>query len=440
MQEHDYITGFRFGFGAAQGFDPVAELSGFDAATDGATELRQRFARFAELKRKSIESGNSANKMAEERIYSANLQQRDVHNAIVRAVSSPRMFTERLALFWSNHFCLGVGNALVARFVGPYVKVLRQHMFGRFRDLLAAAILNPAMMNYLNLQQAIGPNSVAGKKTGKGLNENLGREILELHSLGVAGGYTQQDVGALSRLLTGWRYKPDTGDVDFMPRRAEPGRKILLGQAIGGAKPNAADLNKAFDVLAGHEATARFIARKLVLHFLGPGLDDVSVRIAEVFMQTDGDLSRVYAALLDSTPPNSMAQFRNDTTFLISALRALPLREKILDFELRNNGRPKTNPATVGAINQLRQKFWLAPSPAGWPDTPDYWMSPSVMTARLRLIPRLVRLADVREPQSWANDVLGPLQRPATRRAINAAPNRLQGMGLVLASPEFNRR
>jgi uncharacterized protein (DUF1800 family) len=442
MQERDYIHGFRFGFGATTNFDARQELEIQHSKDNAAQALSDRFAQFVEVSQKVKDSKRDPMIVEEERALSAVFQQRDVHEAIVQAVNSKHMFTERLSLFWSNHFCLGLGNATVSRLAGPYVAVLRQNMFGRFRDLLAAAVLSPPMMSYLNLQQAIGPNSPAGTKSKKGLNENLGREILELHSLGVEGGYTQQDVGALSRLLTGWRFDPVTGEVGFVLRRAEPGSKTLLGQVIGGQTASAQDLNVAFDVLSKHPATAKFIAKKLVLHFFGPGFSDVSAEIAQVFTQTDGDLKQVYASLLEASNKleKNSSQFRNDAVFLIAALRALPLRENILKFELRDNGRPKSNPATAGAFVQLRQKFWLAPSPAGWPDMPDYWSSPSVMTARLRHIPRLVRFANAIEPVAWAEQVLGPYLRPATRKVLELAPNRLQGMGLVLASPEFNRR
>ncbi len=442
MQERDYVRGFRFGFGGEAGFDPAAELHATYSHELGATEMRKRFAMFSEVRLKIKQSQRDPMVVEEEKALSALVQYQDVHGAVVQAMQSKRMFEERLALFWSNYFCLGTGNSTVARLAGPHVHVLRDHMFGRFRDLLKAAVLSPAMMHYLNLQQAIGPNSPAGQRSKKGLNENSGREILELHSLGVTGGYTQKDVGALSQLLTGWRFAPDTGVVSFAPHRAEPGAKTLLGRVIGGSKARAEDLEQAFDVLATHPSTAGFIARKLVLHFLGPGQDDVEARVSQIFLNTSGDLRQCYAALVEiaETLPLQLTQFRNDAVFLISALRALPLREGVLNFEMRENGRPKSNVATTGAFSLLRQKMWLAHTPAGWPDMPSYWMAPSVMAARLRVIPRLVRLATVEEPVAWADRVLGPLLRPATRSVLQLAPNRLQGMGLVLASPEFNRR
>jgi uncharacterized protein (DUF1800 family) len=447
MQEREYIRAFRFGFGITNGFDfdPAQELLESrrkTAADSPLPALQERFYALAQVQRRVKQTGRDAAVVQEQRTLFAVLQQRDVHEEVANFTLSSEMFTDRLALFWSNHFSLGTGNAVVALLAGTHAKVLRHNMFGSFRALLQAAVLSPAMMQYLNLQQAVGPNSAAGQKSRRGLNENLGREILELHSLGVKGGYTQQDVGALSRLLTGWKYAQDTGEVSFAKARAEPGVKILLGHAIGSTKPLSSDLAIAFVVLARHPSTAHFIVGKLVMHFLGPGHDDLVGKLADIFTQSGGELVPVYAALIEAgeKQPLKQTQFRNDIVFLVAALRALPLRQGVLKFELQNNGRPNANLATTGALSQLRQKLWLAPSPAGWSDDADYWVSPSVMTARLRLIPRLARLAIEEEPVTWATRILGPLLRPVTRNIVSLASNRLQGMGLVLASPEFNRR
>ena len=447
MREQDYITAFRFGFGLkpAEAFNPYTELHAAQGKADTApaiAAMRDRFAAWADMGQYVNAETKSPESRLKERAFAALLEKRDLHEAITSAVASPLMFTERLALFWGNHFSLGSGNAAAARFAAPAQAGIRQAMFGKFQDLLWSAVMNPAMMLYLNLQQAIGPNSRAGKNTDRGLNENLGREILELHTLGVGGGYAQQDVAALSRLLTGWHFDGVTGEVQFLARRAEPGLKTFLGRAIGGDKPAANDLAEAFAMLAKHPSTAHFISTKLVLHFLGPGLTDISDKVAVTFLETSGNLSACYDVLLQASAklPPTQLQYRNDFVFLISALRALPLRKGVLDFVELPDGRPKPNPATTGAMSIVRQRLWLAPSPAGWSDDPAYWRSPSVMLARLQLIPRLARLSEVLDPVVWADQVLGPLLRPATREAVALAPNRLQGMGLVLASPEFNRR
>jgi uncharacterized protein (DUF1800 family) len=302
MQDQDYITAFRFGFGLgpAEVFDPYTELhaKGKADVALGSAAMQARFEAWAEMGRYVNAEARSPEARLKERAFSALLEKRDLHEAITAAVASPLMFTERLALFWGNHFSLGSGNAAAARFAAPAQAGIRNAMFGNFQDLLWSAVMNPAMMQYLNLQQAIGPNSRAGKNTNRGLNENLGREILELHTLGVDGGYAQQDVAALSRLLTGWHFDGVTGEVQFLARRAEPGSKSFLGKSIGGLMPAQNDLAEAFAMLAIHPATARFVSTKLVLHFLGAGLTDIRDKVAATFLETSGNLSACYDVLL----------------------------------------------------------------------------------------------------------------------------------------------
>ena len=444
MKDSDYIRAFRFGFGvkAGQVFDPFTEVKEPKSQADLQASRVAHEARF-EVLAEAMEHVRKSSGGREEKkalnALSVRLNQQDVHSAVARAVDSKLMFTERLALFWSNHFTLGIGNVVLRRFAGLHAAGLRAHMFGRFRDVLEAGVLSPGMIEYLNLQQAVGPNSKAGQRTGKGLNENLGREILELHSLGVDGGYDQDDVLALSKLLTGWRYDPLTGDVGFVLRRAEPGSKVLLGKSIGAPRPAASDMAEALDLLAAHPSTANFIARKLVEHFLGPRHEEVSTSLAQIFLQSGGELRPVYAALLDAAEDLPPVQFRNDAVFLISALRALPLRKGALDVEDVDDEKARGMRLTVGAFNQLRQKLWVATTPEGWPDDPVYWRAPAVIAARLKVIPKLVQFAESTEPLVWAQSLLGPFLRKQTERAVSLAPNRQQGLGLVLASPEFNR-
>ena len=445
MKDSDYIRAFRFGFGVTpgKGFDPMAEIKSAD--TDAAmaaflAERKERFAVLSKAKENVRDSGRSKDSKKALNALTVRLNQGDIHNAVVHALQSKRMFTERLALFWSNHFSLGLGNLVLRRVAGLHVAALRPHMFGRFRDLMQAGIMSPAMMEFLNLQQAIGPNSKAGQKFGKGLNENLGREILELHTLGVDGGYTQADVLALSKLLTGWRYDPDTGELGFAVSRAEPGAKTLLGKSFGDKRPAESDLQSAFDMLATHPSTARFVCGKLALHFVGPGQGKLAKRLADIFLRNDGQLAPVYEALIEAAEGQPLQQFRNDAVFLMSALRALPLRKGVLDIKDDDDEKAKGIQVTVVAFKNLRQKLWVAQTPEGWSDDPAYWRAPAVMGARLKVIPRLIKFAETTDPIAWSENLLGPLLRDQTKRAVSLAPNRLQGMGLVLASPEFNRR
>ena len=434
MRDSDYIRAFRFGFGVTPGkaIDPLADFKAADSEGAMAAFDQQRKARFAVLSKANEslrESGRSENSRKLLIALTVRLNQGDIHNAVINALNSRRIFTERLALFWSNHFSLGQGSLVLRRLAGLHVAALRPHLFGRFRDLMQAGIMSPAMMEFLNLQQAIGPNSKAGQKLGKGLNENLGREILELHTLGVEGGYTQADVLALSKLLTGWRYDADTGELGFNVARAEPGSKTLLGRKFSGKQPVESDLQSAFDMLAMHPSTARLIGNKLALHFVGPGQGKLAKRLVDIYLKNDGLLAPVYEALIEASEGVPLQQFRNDAVFLISALRALPLRKGVLVIKDDDDEKARGMQLTVAALKNLRQKLWVAQTPAGWSDDPVYWRAPAVMGARLKVIPRLIKFADTTDPITWSENILGPFLRDQTKRAVSLAPNRLRAWG-----------
>jgi uncharacterized protein (DUF1800 family) len=315
-------------------------------------------------------------------------------------------------------------------------------MFGYFEDLLTAAETYPAMVVYLNLQQSIGPNSPAGRRRGGGLNENLGREVLELHTLGIDGGYDQNDVTELSKIMTGWSVNHKEGLTGFSLGRAEPGSKQLLGKTIGGARPSADDYMTALSTIAQHPSTARFIGRKLARHFIGPSEDRLEKELTAVFSGSKGYLPDVYAAMIQSPEANSprTRRARTDFEFLVSALRAGNLKPDALIARQPAKENLRANPATDGAMAQLTQKLWLAPSPKGWPEETQFWLSAPVLEARLRIIPRLIGQMLDTDPLAFAEAALGPLATPNTMSTLKLASNRRLALGLVLASPEFHRR
>jgi uncharacterized protein (DUF1800 family) len=445
MTEAEYIIAYRFGFGVNPGktFDPTRELSAAPVEDPNlADQLSKRIVE-ANLRRKSfVDSGRSDVEQAQLKMMYHTAEVGDLHRAIVEAATTDAMFTYRLSAFWANHFSLGRSKPVLRVISGLYENALRQKMFGSFADLLATAELHPAMMFFLNLEQSVGPNSPLGVRKGKGLNENLGREILELHTLGVDGGYDQNDVIALAKLLTGWTVRMEDGQVHFAPNRAEPNAKKLLDKNYGDGKPKPDDLKQAFDALARHAATARFVSGKLAKHFFGPQSDDAAKAIESVFISSEGNLTEVYHAILNLKQARTPlgAQSRTDFEFLVSALRASPLRPRSFETQVKPDGSPKASPVTVGAMRGLTQKLWEAPSPKGWPDEPGFWLSPTVITARLKRIPVLVRHYQDIEPQVFAEQALGPLMTDNTRNTLKLASNRQLALGLALASPEFNRR
>jgi uncharacterized protein (DUF1800 family) len=446
MNSADYAKAFRFGFGvnAARAFDPHAEMSipPMDDPASG-VEVKRRLQWLTDYQQHAKADGRSEEKQKARMAFLRELELRDVHRAIMGAASSDRMFTHRISAFWANHFSLGKTGPVLRAVSGLYEQhALRPHIFGSFAELLISAELHPAMIHYLDLQQSIGPNSKAGQKRGKGFNENLGREILELHTLGADGGYAQADVAALSKLLTGWHVRGETAEVTFTKGRAEPGQKLLLETRFGGDAPKDQDAKEALRFIAQHPSTARNIARKLSFHFFGPGHDDLSKAMENAFMSSKGNLAQVYDVMLShsSAAAHPSTQARNDYVFLVSALRAGTLRAKSLEDRPLKEGRVPPHPLTSGAMNNLTQKLWLAPSPRGWPDDPAYWISPTVIGARLRRIPVIVRNFADEDPMTFADHALGPLMTANTRTTLKAASNRMQAMGLALASPEFNRR
>lgn len=442
------IAAWRFGYGlpAGGGFASPEDLMGQlrQAAPDRRSGLssKQRILGNALYARKAKAFQGTTDErvqMFRERVrINADAYRTATHERIIVAVESTTPFFERLVEFWSNHFTVSGAHG---RMLGSAyeVEAIRPFVMGRFEDMLVAVEHHPAMVGYLNLNQSIGPNSPLGKRKGTGLNENLAREILELHTLGVHGGYTQEDVTNFAKIMTGWTIDRQNGEVEFLPVRAEPGRHTLLGTPFESSEES---YSQALRLLGRHSSTARFLAAKLVTHFIGGGAAaSVIESIAQAFAANGGNLPSVYEALVrlpeSWSPPGSKA--RTDFEFIVAALRAAGLSGA--ELAPRDvDGRLRPNPLSAGALTQLAQPLWEAPSPAGWPEDPEEWLSPVGLAQRLRWIPRVVEKIRDQSVDSFSDRVLGPLASAQTRSVIEAASNREEGLSLVLASPEFNRR
>ncbi len=354
---------------------------------------------------------------------------------IERAVATDKPLVERLVIFWSNHFCVSSAKGPVRGLAGGYEReAIRPHVLGRFADMLRAVEQHPAMLIFLDNQVSIGPNSKAGKNRGKGLNENLAREILELHTLGVAGGYSQDDVTNLARLLTGWTVgqanveRSEPGKFFYAPPRHEPGEWTVAGKRY----PDEGQLSgeKALNDLAHHPSTARHIASKLARHFVSDNPPPTLVAALEkTFRDTDGDLAMVARTLVSS--PEVWAQPATKIVppydFTISVVRGLQIQQKPAEI--------------VRLTSLLGQPVWQVPSPKGWPDDDDAWMGPSAIRERLRIAERLARDVDkMLDPRAIADDLLGAALSDLTRQAIARAETREQGLELLVMAPEFLRR
>jgi len=354
-------------------------------------------------------------------------------------VTSAAPFRERLVAFWSNHFTVSVQRPPLFGTAGAFEReAIRPYVTGRFSDMLLAVARHPAMLVYLDNGQSFGPDSLAGMRQHRGLNENLAREMLELHTLGVDGGYTQADVREFAKILTGWTVTPprfpDAGQFQFFPQIHEPGPKTLLGAVYreGGAM----EAETAFQALTRHPATARHIATMLARHFIADTPPQATVeRLAHVFRDTDGNLGAVSHALLEQPEAweNPLAKVKTPNEFVVAALRATDFTPQAGD---EGHGKMMIN-----AVRGLGQAPFNAPSPAGWPDTAADWISPESVLRRADWAMALAaRMAPDHDPERLFAATIGPVAAQGTAKAVARAPSRADAMGLVLASAEFQRR
>jgi uncharacterized protein (DUF1800 family) len=347
------------------------------------------------------------------------------------AIATDTPVAERWTWFWANHFCVSGTRGPVAPLVWPFEReAIRPHVWGRFADLARAATLHPAMLIYLDNAQSIGPQSPAGKRRERGLNENLARELLELHTLGVNGGYTQADVTETARLLTGWTLPPDgDGNTQFVPRVHQPGSKRVLGQTHPEG-PTA--IGALLTHLARQPATARHLATKLVRHFVTDQPPAPLVAAVEKrFLNTDGDLTQTALALFGhplAWDERHSPKFKTPEELVISVHRVLK--------------RPIDNPdPSVVALTDMGQPPGRAPSPQGWPDLSSDWLSPQSLMQRVKWADRFARQnATLGDARAVAQMGWGSSLSNTTRTEIERADSGAQAMALWLASPEFQRR
>ena len=340
-------------------------------------------------------------------------------------------FAERLVWFWSNHFCVSAAKAGVLPLAGAYEReAIRPHVLGRFGDLLLAVESHPAMLIYLDNARSTGPGSPAGVDRGRGLNENLAREILELHTLGVRSVYGQDDVTGFARILTGWSVVPPRlehgGEFMFNARMHEPGPQTLVGQGMDGSGFEQG--RAALDMLAHHPATARHIAEKLVAHFVaGPGAPALVDRLADRFLDTGGDLREIARALVTAPEAWDMAdrKLKRPTEWMIAAARATGTAPDAVDF--------------TRVSNLLGEPLWRPPAPKGFADDDAAWIDG--LTQRLDVANSMARRVTAAvDPGATLEVALGGLATDETRTAIRRAESRPQALTLLFMAPEFQRR
>jgi uncharacterized protein (DUF1800 family) len=466
------IAACRFGFGARPGeleaartdprgwllaqlrtpYQAPTELNGLSSGREIlATYLAARAARAAERKAAAREADSEeAVKQLTTRVREQLLPHYQAQAAARTriALASENSFRERLVHFWSNHFAVSVDKQICLGTAGALEnEAIRPRIDSRFADLLVAVESHPAMITYLDNQRSVGPNSTLGARAARradtpaagkiGLNENLAREILELHTLGVDGGYSQNDVTTFAAVITGWsigggegRYADgEPGAFVFRSALHEPGSKTILGRHY--ADGDMAQGEAVLRDLAAHPATARHIATKLARHFVAddPPAELVE-RLVRAYHSNDGHLPSVYTALIswDGAWQSERLKYKQPHEFIYSSLRALDVT-------------PREPKALLGPFEVLGQRHWSPGSPAGWPDRQADWDGADALMQRIEWSVALAdRVGDSRSAPATADAALGGLTTSHTRQALANAASGSQGLALLLLSPEFQRR
>jgi uncharacterized protein (DUF1800 family) len=410
-----------------------------------------------EQRRKEVEAiANDDDKKAAQQAYQQELNRlgrEAATRALLRALYAPNQLHEQLVWFWMNHFNIFQYKRDLRAMVGDYEeRAVRAHALGRFRDLLAATVHHPAMLRYLDNEQ-----NARGR-----INENYARELLELHTLGVHGGYTQQDVQELARVLTGLGVRLDgtmpairpelqdqyvrQGLFEFNPQRHDYGEKVFLGQTITGR--GLAEVDEVLDRLSRHPATARFVSRKLALYFVSDAPPDALVeRMAQRFLHSDGDIAATLHTLF--TAPGFAqslgGKFKDPIHYVVSAVR------------LAYNDKPILNAGPlINWLQRMGEPLYGRQTPDGYPLDERAWASPGQMTTRFEIAKALgsgsAGLFKMESPQPTERPAFPQLANAlyyqalhktlsnATRQALEEATSPQEWNLFFLASPEFMHR
>lgn len=410
--------------------------------------LRDRRELQREKKQAEMKPGGGDDQLDPTALMQLQKQVRDVYVRAVgvradMALTTPAPFIERLVHFWANHFAISVDKIVTTGLAGSFeFEAIRPHVMGTFGAMLSAAERHPAMLLYLDQAQSIGPGSALAQRAARrakdiGLNENLAREILELHTLGVRSGYSQGDVTELARAMTGWtvgglarqRYLQGPGPgFWFAEIIHEPGKRSVLGKTY--SQSGEAQAQAVLNDLAVHPATARHIATKLARHFAADVPPSALVaRLEQAFLTSRGDLPTLYRVLIAapevwSGPP----KFRTPWEWAIAVLRATGV-----------NKLPGASAA--GAFQQLGQPIWKPGSPAGYDDTAPSWAGPDALYRRVEVAQRIAqRTAPAIDARVLAARLFPGALSQSTADALARAESGEQALALLLCSPEMMRR
>ena len=431
-----YLATTRFGFGAKMGElnaakkDPIYWLL---SQLDGYTKTHKRYFRHLPSSEEAIKIYFSGGRDDLKKNYRKEVDAR--HKA---AIESDTSFYERLVHFWSNHFAVSIKKGANLRILAGIFEreAIRPNINGYFADMLLDVEQHPAMLIYLDNNSSIGPNSRVGRNNARGLNENLAREILELHTLGVDGGYKQKDVRELAKIITGWSIDRDNlqnrNGFAFFNNRHEQGKKTLLGRIYNndGEKEGITALKR----LAKSHATAIFISYKLAKHFVSDTPSDSLINnMAQAYNLNNGHLPKVYEAMLNHDESWQMrpSKIRPPNEYIISVARALKGEVKdgeSLDFIYKS-------------MRALGQAPWSVNSPAGYSDDSKDWAGPEALMRRIEWAATVSNsISSGIGVEELSNQTVAPVLSPSSIDTIKSAANEQEAIALLLASPEFQRK
>ena len=446
----------RFGLGARAGditrasrgpedwlwkqLDPKASELFSRAQLDSSKTLMTNVQAAQMEKRRQKQDRENNKEPQAEQVKSVQARSREVLRREIQArmfvgSSTDFAFHERLARFWSNHFSVSAKNPFTTALVGSYEReAIRPHILGQFDELAVNAITHPAMLIYLDNRQSVGPNSKVGQRGKRGLNENLAREVLELHTVTPAARYTQDDVTEFAKALTGWtlgggrQARAQRGETIFEARIHEPGVRRIMG--AGYADNGRYQAISIIKDLSQRPETAQNIAFKLARHFTA---DEPPASLVEklkrAFLDNGGDLMPVYKALIEA--PESWSpdpqKVKTPDELLTSTARLLG-PDKVYSIDPRK------------VMEGLAQIPFTAPSPEGWPDTADAWLSPNGLMKRIEWANRIAEKTAIQDGRLLLQTALGELASETTVKAVSRAESGEQALALALLSPEFQRR
>ncbi|MFC3169876.1 DUF1800 domain-containing protein [Paracoccus fontiphilus] len=452
MLAYPELAAIRLGYGlsplAPPPADPVALVRSIrDAGPDDQAFSMARDhlpfrSRFAELNAKEADRNEAAIDALRDRVRDTGIRVAQIRMA--RAVGDPGGFGERLVQFWADHFTVTNANLFDTLASAAFVdEAIRPHLTGRYATMMLAAETHPRMIMYLDQMNSIGPNSVAGRRPGKrlGINENLAREMIELHSLGAGSGYAQRDVRQLALLLTGLTVRPNHDATAFFNKNwAEPGPFEVLGKTYVRGRGKGV-VGEVIDDLARHDATARHIARKLAAHFISDDPPEALVqRLTQAFRDTDGDLPTLYLILAEAPELRDCfrQKVRQPFDFVVAALRGCGFtRQEVMALEQR-----VFHNLVMGGMFAMGQQWGLPRGPDGWPEDASAWATAQGLAGRIdwamRMLPKL--RPDLPDPRAFMQAALGESASDDLRWAVPKAESPAEGMAVILGSPDFNRR